>query len=534
MELRAQFAVIRRRGLLIALSVLVAAAVAAVLLTVLPRTYEAEARLLIGNAPGSASPTLDQVLLAQRVSLTYADLATQRATLQRVIDRLGLDVTAEDLAKDVTATAPEDSSIVVLTAQDHDPAQAAAIANAIAEDVINSTPDITGRDPELDEFVRASLATTQTDIQEAQLQLGRLLGKPVRTPAEDALVAQLQSRMASLQSSFATLLGLASNATSNLATLSDPAVAPSDSVPPSPLLTLMLAIIAGVLVGVGLAHLREQFDDAIRNESDVESLSGLRTLASIGTMLVDEDRQKMYWLEALLRPRTPVAEAFRTLRTNLEFTAVDDQLRTLLVTSASPGDGKTTVAANLALVFAQSGRRTILVDADFRLPLVHELFNVPAQPGITSARPWTPHALFGLLQPTEEPNLRILPAGPIPPNPLELVGSKWMADVLEALRTSGDMVIVDSPPLGLVSDAAVLAARTDATLLVVQPNRTSKAAFRRAVDALRQADAKVVGVAMNRTGKVRDDAYSASYRAGPEVQVPQAARIEARPRPDSG
>ena len=242
--------------------------------------------------------------------------------------------------------------------------------------MIQSTPAITGRDPSLDDFIQQTLTKTQAQIEDTQAQIADLASKRNRTPEEDAALSQLQAQMASLQSAFATLLATASSAASNLATLSDPAVAPTEPAGTSPLLNVALAVVAGLLVGLGIAFVREHLDDSVRDEADVEQLSGLRTIGSIGTMLVDGEQARMYWLEALLRPRTPVAEAFRTLRTNLEFAAVDDELHTLLVTSARAGDGKTTVAANLALVFAQSGRPTILVDADFRRPLVHELFRL--------------------------------------------------------------------------------------------------------------------------------------------------------------
>ena len=534
MELRAQLDVIRRRGLLIALSVLIATAVAVGLTAVLPRDYEAEATLLIGNAPGAATPTLDQVLLSQRISVTYANLATQRATLSRVIQRLALDMSPEDLAKDVTATAPQDSSIVQISAQNRDPARAAAIANAIAEDVIQSTPQITGRDPSLDTFIQQTLTKTQANIEALQAQIALLTAKSIRTPEEDAQLSQLQAQMSSLQSTFATLLSLTSSAASNLATLSDPAVAPPEPAGPSPIVNVLLAVIGGLLVGFGIALVREHLDDSVRDEAEVERLSGYRTIGSVGTMLVDDNQARMYWLEALLRPRTPVAEAFRTIRTNLDFAAIDDELHSLLVTSARAGDGKTTVAANLAIVFAQSGRPTILVDADFRRPLVHELFRLSSTPGLTGARPWDKEALSRLLAPTEEPNLRILRCGLTPPNPLELLGSQWMGQVFESLKETGDLIIFDSPPLGLVSDAALISQKVDATVLVVKPRHTSRAALKRAVDLLRQADARVVGVVLNQTGRPKEDAYSAYYHvpseatSGPSGLVDSAASSDSR------
>jgi non-specific protein-tyrosine kinase len=533
LELRSQLDIIRRRGLLIVISVIVAVAVAVVLKSVVPPTYPARATLLIGNAPGSANPTLDQVLLSQRISVTYADLATQRATLDRVIQRLKLDIKAEDLAKDVSADAPEDSSIVRITVEDNDAGRGAAIANAIADDVIQSTRQLTGRDPSLNAFMQQTLSETQMEIETVRRQIADLASKPKLTPEEEAQLSQLQAQMVSLQSTFGTFLAMASSAASNLATLSDPAVAALEPAGPSPVVNVLLAALAGLLVGVGLAFVRDHLDDSVRDDVEVQRLSGYRTIGSIGTMQVDDHQPRMYWLETLLRPQTSVAESFRTLRTNLDFAAVDDELRSILITSARAGDGKTTVAANLAIVFAQSGRRTILVDADFRRPLVHELFRLPPTPGLTNARPWTKPALDRLLVATEEPNLRVLRCGVTPPNPLELVGSQWMGQVFAALKETGDLIIFDSPPLDLVSDAAVIATKVDATILVVKPRHTTRSAVGRAVALLRQADARVVGVVLNQTGRPKGDAYSSYYYVSPEVAATKAAPTDAAARSNS-
>ena len=204
------------------------------------------------------------------------------------------------------------------------------------------------------------------------------------------------------------------------------------------------------------------------------------------------------------------------------------------MTSARAGDGKTTVAANLALVFAQSGRPTILVDADFRRPLVHELFRLSSTPGITGARPWTRRRCRALLAKTEEPNLRILRSGLTPPNPLELLGSQWWEQVFASLRATGDLIIFDSPPLGLVSDAALLATKVDATVLVV--SRATRAGPRSRVPwrCCGQTDARVVGVVLNQTGRAKDDAYSAYYHVSPEATASPGGLVESAARPDSG
>ena len=255
------------------------------------------------------------MLLSQRISVTYADLATQRATMERVIARLGLDVSAEKLASKITAEAPAESSIVLITAKDSDPATAAAIANAIADDVIQSTPAITGRDPSLDDFIQQTLTKTQAQIEDTQAQIADLASKRNRTPEEDTALSQLQAQMASLQSAFATLLSTASSAASNLATLSDPAVAPTEPAGTSPLLNVALAVVAGLLVGLGIAFVREHLDDSVRDEADVEQLFG----PADDRLDRDHAGGRRAGADLLARgavaARTPVAEAFRTLRT---------------------------------------------------------------------------------------------------------------------------------------------------------------------------------------------------------------------------
>ncbi len=240
-------------------------------------------------------------------------------------------------------------------------------------------------------------------------------------------------------------------------------------------------------------------------------MTGLSTLGAIFRMKGDRARSEIYRLAALLYPRSGASEAYRTLRTNIEFASVDAPIRTLLVTSSVPGEGKTVTAANLAIVFAQAGRRVLLVDADLRKPGVHPLFDLPNAHGLTTLLRSDEADLDAIAHPTEQANLRVLTTGPLPPNPAELMGSQRMRTVLERLKASADLVVFDSPPLQAVTDAAILSSFLDGTLFVIDAGHSRRRAVRLAREALARAGANVLGVALNRIPARADSDYASYY-----------------------
>jgi len=210
-------------------------------------------------------------------------------------------------------------------------------------------------------------------------------------------------------------------------------------------------------------------------------------------------------LVTITDPRSPAAEAYRTLRTNLSFYSLDQPIRTLVVTSAAPGEGKSTAVANLAVTMAQSGRRTILVDCDLRRPTLHELFSLPMSPGLTSL------ALEDLtelpLQETGIENLWLLSSGPKPPNPADLLGANRMDQVISLLSGLADIVLLDAPPVLAASDATILAAKTDGVLLVIQAGKSRRDQAERARELLEQAKVRLVGVALTNAPRENRAAY---------------------------
>ncbi len=201
-------------------------------------------------------------------------------------------------------------------------------------------------------------------------------------------------------------------------------------------------------------------------------------------------------LVTVAQPRSPISEAYRSLRTSIQFLSLDRIVQTILVTSAGPGEGKSTTLANLAVTFAEAGREVIVVDCDLRRPSLHQVFGRPNEHGLTAAmRDEQP--LASLLTQTDVPHLRLLPSGPLPPNPSELLGSQRMDRIIESLRSAADVVLFDSPPTIAVTDASVLGAKVDGVLLVVSAGKTKRDHALRAKTMLQKGNAKVLGVVLN-------------------------------------
>ncbi len=328
-------------------------------------------------------------------------------------------------------------------------------------------------------------------------EIDRLAGLRTRTDAEAQQLQALRDRITAVRGSYAALLGLPGSA-ANAVTVVDPATPALTPTSPRVLLNTLLAALVGLLLALGIAFTMEYLDDTVKSSEDVEAATGLATLGTVIKMKGDKGRSEIYQLAALLYPRGPAAEAYRTLRTNLEFASVDEPVRTLLVTSSIPGEGKTTTSSNLAVAFAQAGRRVILLDADLRKPGVHKLFDLPNTSGLTSLLRTDDVTVDDVAQVTEEERLRIVTTGPLPPNPAELLGSHRMQTILERLVAAADLVIVDSPPLQAVTDAAILASITDGSLLVIDAGRTRRAAAGHGREALAKSGARVLGAALNR------------------------------------
>lgn len=285
----------------------------------------------------------------------------------------------------------------------------------------------------------------------------------------------------------------------------------ANPVSPRPIVNYGIALLAGLLVGVGIAIMREATDTSVRSSMALEKAAGS---AVIGMIAFDETA-KLSPLIIDSHAQSIRAEAFRQLRTNLQFIDVDRPAKTVVITSSVPDEGKSSTATNLAVMFAEAGKTVLLVEGDLRRPRVADYLGIEGAVGLTNVLAGQVE-IDEALQPWGRGGLTILPSGSIPPNPSELLGSASMGQLLSKMARKFDIIIIDTPPLLPVTDAAVMAAHSDGALLVVRHGETSKQQVTQAAAALKKVDARLLGCVLNMT-PVRDgqgDKYGYGYGYG--------------------
>lgn len=289
------------------------------------------------------------------------------------------------------------------------------------------------------------------------------------------------------------------------------AALPTSPVRPAPVRNAALATLLGLLVGITAAFVADFLDDTVRGLADVAATSrGVPVLATIPAIAdwKQRDRPRLVGIED---PGSIASEAYRSLRTSLQFIGLRQDVGTLLMTSPMASEGKTTTLANLAVTLSRAGRRVVCVDCDLRRPRLNEFFGLANDVGFTSVllgdEPLS--AALKTVNVGTAGELRVLPSGPLPPNPAELLGTRRVAELLQALRSDADIVLLDAPPLLPITDATVLSSRVDGVLVVATVRVTSRRHLGRALDLLRQADAATLGLVLNGAGT--EGGYGGGY-----------------------
>jgi capsular exopolysaccharide synthesis family protein len=298
---------------------------------------------------------------------------------------------------------------------------------------------------------------------------------------------------------------------------------------------LELGLLLGLACGIGLAFVLESLDTSVRT---MEELSAISTLPALGTiplqlssngylrkrlktMSAETEKSESPALVAYARPKSEAAEAYRALRTSILLSSFGAPPKVILVTSALPQEGKTTISANSALVLAQRGSRVLLIDADLRRPGIDKLFGFRSRGGLSTLISGIDKIEDVVVPFPQVPNLWILPAGPIPPQPVELLGSTVMKDHITRWRDEFDHIIIDTPPCLSVTDAVVLSLEADRVILVARSGKTTKPALRRACDLLLQVNARVMGIVLNALDLRSGDGYYGRYKHYYDEASPQ-------------
>jgi capsular exopolysaccharide synthesis family protein len=348
-----------------------------------------------------------------------------------------------------------------------------------------------------------------------------VLGRPTDGLVNDksARLLQLQSTLDLYQQVYINLLSSLESlrlarveSTPNIVQI-EVATTPTSPIRPQPVNNTLLAAAVGVMLAAGIVFLVEYLDNTLKTVEDVERILQLPVIGFIAEIEggMDDDTAGVY---VHRQPRSPVSEAFRLLRTNLEFAGVDRPIKRLMLTSAGPNEGKTTVAVNLAAIIGQGGRKVMLLDADLRRPRVHRFLELPNRVGLSDLF----RSSIGLegairtLTPLE--NVSVITSGVLPPNPAELLASARMDHILQEAGRQVDMVILDCPP-AIVADVQVLSAKVDAVVIVIHPGHTQADAALAMLDQLKRANAPIVGVVLNRIPRDRADYYGGYHHYSP-------------------
>ena len=334
-------------------------------------------------------------------------------------------------------------------------------------------------------------------------------------PGKESQIAQLQLEASILEDTYRYLLAQFQQARMQEMTIT-PYVAILDGASPGFAIgtnlrqKILLGILVGLLLGLGAAFFLEYLDQTIKSVADIERSVGTPVLGRIpleSKLTRANGRSGQVVVLSQLSPDDPAAEAFRALRTNVTFVGAERPVQFITLTSPGPGEGKSTTAANLALVLAQGGSKTLLIDGDLRRSQVHRAFGLVQEPGLTDVLIGEA-GLREAIRPEVSTNLDVLPSGQSPPNPAELLGSDAMRRMVSELRRDYEYILMDTPPSLPVTDAAVVASVSDATILVLRSGETEESAAQRAVDGLRQVRARIAGAVLNGVTRGRDRHYS--------------------------
>lgn len=521
MELKQYWIVFRKWIWLVILGAVLAGGTAYLISRSMTPVYQARATLMVSPGNVQTAESYSTLMASERLAQTYAQLLQSPPVMGKTLEQLG-----PGSSFSVSAMPVPDTQLLSVRVTGTDPQRIAHAANTLLLVFIDWQNEIQrSRYSGTREGLADEMQRVQADIAETEETIRAMYAESDNPDTIELM--RLQDQLNQYRSNYSALLRsyasveLAEASSGDAIAIVSPAIRPRVAIRPQVMRNAIIAAIAGAALAMGLIFLIEYLDDTIKSPSDLESV-GLTNVAAVQRVSMN-GKAPGGQLFSMSQPKSLVSESYRTLRTNLQFSSLDKPLRSLVVTSAVATEGKTTTTANLAVVMAQGGSQVVLVDGDLRRSSVHKLFDLSNREGLTNALVSDLTSLDDYVHSTMVENLSVMPAGPVPPNPQELLGSQRMVELIAKLQEKADVVLVDTPPLLAVSDASVLAARADGVLVVVSAGQTRRAAVQQAVEDLRKVGANVVGGVLNKVkaGDGRGYYYYYSYYDKQEEEAEQ-------------
>jgi capsular exopolysaccharide synthesis family protein len=468
-----------------------------------PELYVSRTTLMIGTTISDPNPDSGQIYLASQLALIYADIARREPVQEKTKEALNINWLPSYNVRVVPNT-----QLIEIAVTDTNPARAQVIANELARQLILISPaeneSETGR---RQDFIREQLSSLEIQIGDTKAKIEELqrslttLNSTSQIASVENEIADLTTKLNGLYENYAGFLANSQQGALNNLQVVEPANLPTTSVGTSKMLIIGVAGMLGLVLSIGAAYLIEFLDRSIKSTSDVERVFNFPVIGYLSQMS-ENGNNATYVLE---HPNSLVTENFRLLQSNLEFFQAYNSAKTILITSPVQGNGKTTIAVNLAISLSLSGQKTILVDSDMRRPAVHTALGIDKSSGLSDIIRSKKKAV-DVTKPMDGTRLNVITAGNVPANVTEVVGSKRVAEILNGLKDDFETIIVDAPPL-VISDSYNLASKVDGVILVLEPGKTQDEQARVIKEQLNRAGARVVGVVFNRVTELGAKSY---------------------------
>jgi non-specific protein-tyrosine kinase len=528
-EIRRILAIVLRRWWWLVIAIALGALLGNVISRQQTPVYQATTTILVGDSLKSTSVDRADIQISEALVQTYVEIAHRQPVLQGVVTALNLNESWQALSKQVQVTQIESTQLIEITVEASSPDMARTIADEIVNQMILLSPaNIEGANSEaINTFNHDQIKSLQDRIVNAQKRLVEIEAA-MSTSISEIQLADLRREKETLdgllvewERNYTELLTLNENKRNpTQLTVIESAHSNNSQIRPRIQLNTILGGILGAVIALGLIILLDFVDDTYKSLSDFSQYEEVNILGSVrkirGRKIADK-------IVARLHPHSPITESYRIIRSRIRFKPVDKPTRSIMVTSSMPEEGKSITVANLAVVFAQANYRTVIVDADLRRPVLHDIFDVSNEGGLGDLLNSTDLTLEDCIKMTSVNNLKILTSGASLLDPSERLGSQRMEEILNELRTIAEIIVFDSPSALVFADAIVLSRRVDGVIVVIQAGKSKRTAITQTLFDLQNTNANILGSIFNQSPKSDSFSVNRAYmQERPQLPSPTA------------